>query len=113
MKKDVNYLDYVPVINQEFKWNVSKDGIVTIDVINKGFFNKIAQTIFSRPKISKIELDTYGSIVWKAIDGTSDISSIADKVRDDFDDNSENSFYTRLAKFFAILEENKFINYKK
>lgn len=114
MKK--NYLDYIPVINKNNKWNIIEDDIVQINVINKGFFNRIAQIFFKRPKVSKIRLDEYGSIVWKYIDGNKSINEIADSVRIDFDDkfNDEDEvFYRKLVKFIHILKENKFITYKK
>lgn len=111
-KKDKNYLDYIPVRNNEYDWIVLEDGIVEISVVNKGFFNLIAQKFFKAPKISKIKLDEYGSIVWKAMDDKKDIGYIAEEVRYSFDDE-EKVFYSRLIKFFQILKENKFIEYKE
>ena len=112
MKNNKNYLDYIPVRNKENEWNVLDDGIVEIIVSNKGFFNKIAQIFFKRPKVSRINLDEYGSIVWKAIDDKKDIGEISQEVRYKFDDD-EKMFYSRLIKFFQILKENKFIEYRK
>lgn len=112
MKNDKNYLDYIPVRNKEYEWNILSDGIIEVMVINKGFFNKIAQTFFKAPKVSKIKLDEYGSIVWKAIDDKKDIGQISQEIRDKFDDD-EKIFYSRLIKFFQILKENKFIEYKE
>ena len=34
----------------------------------KGFYHKIAQKIFRRPRVSDIKMDKYGSFVWHAID---------------------------------------------
>lgn len=110
--KDVNYLDYIPVKNNEYNWSILKDGIVEICVVNKGVFNTIAQKIFKRPRISKIKLDKYGSIVWKAIDNKKDIGEISLEIRNEFQDD-EKVFYSRLIKFFQILKENKFIEYRK
>lgn len=111
MKKEKNYLDYIPVRNREYEWHIIEDNIVEIHVVNKGIFNKLAQILLKKPKVSKIKLDQYGSSVWKAIDDSSDIRKIADKVRDIFEDD-ENIFYERLVRFFHILKENKFITYK-
>lgn len=108
MKK--NYLDFVPVVNTD--WNVIEEDIVEIYVINKGFFNTLAQIFFKRPKISKIRLDKQGSTVWKSIDGNKNIGEIADDIRTDFSEKDE-IFYGRLIKFINILKENKFIAYKK
>lgn len=110
--KDKNYLDYIPVRNSEYDWSIVEDGIVEISVVNKGFFNLITQKFFKAPKISKIKLDEYGSIVWKAMDDKRDIGDIAEEVRSSFEDE-EKVFYSRLIKFFQILKENKFISYKE
>lgn len=112
MKNEKNYLDYIPVRNSQYEWHIIDGGIVEIHVINKGIFNKMAQMLLKKPKISKIKLDQYGSIVWKAIDDEKDIGSIADSVRENFED-SEDVFYERLVKFFHILKSNNFIDYKK
>ncbi|MBA5851641.1 PqqD family protein [Clostridium sp. cel8] len=110
MKKAKNYLDYIPIINKEHKWNIDENGIVTITIINKGFFNRIAQIFFKAPKKSEIKLDEYGSMVWKCIDDKKNIGEIANEVRKNFDDN-DSIFYERLIKFFYILKQNKFIKY--
>lgn len=112
MKKERNYLDFIPVTNKEYTWTVLKDGIVEIKVINKGFYNKIAQKLFKAPKESYIKLDSYGSSVWKSIDDKKDVSEIADEVRDLFPDEDK-IFYERLVKFFNILRENNFIKLKE
>lgn len=109
-KNNKNYLDYIPVRNKEYAWKVIENNIVEISVVNKGFFNTIAQKFFKAPKVSKIKLDEYGSIVWKAIDDKRDIGDVAQEVRSYFDDE-EKVFYSRLIKFFQILKDNKFIKY--
>ena len=111
MKKEKNYLDYIPVINEEYEWFLDEEDIVEIHVVNKGVFNRVCQILFKKPRISKIRLDQYGSTVWMAIDNSSDIGEIAQAVRDKFEDNDD-MFYERLVKFFAILKENKFVTYK-
>ena len=53
-KKDAgkNYLDFVPVRNPSFDFNVADDGIVTIAVEWQGFYHRIAQRFFRRPRVS-------------------------------------------------------------
>ena len=41
MKKDNNLLDYVPLIAQQIQWSENEDGIVTVDVVNKGMVSRI------------------------------------------------------------------------
>ena len=68
-KKDSkNYLDYVPVKNPEVEYETGDDGIVTVYIEWKGFYHRIAQKFFKRPRVSDVKLDGYGSFVWLAID---------------------------------------------
>ena len=49
MKKKTgeNYLERVPV-RGDFKWSADDENKVTIEIENKGFFNRIAQKIFKK-----------------------------------------------------------------
>ena len=59
MKEKKNYIDNIPRIN-DMKWEVLEDGIVEIIVENTGFYNKVAQRLFKKPRYSFIKLDEYG-----------------------------------------------------
>ena len=59
MKEKKNYIDNIPRIN-DMKWEVLEDGIVEITVENTGFYNKVAQRLFKKPRYSFIKLDEYG-----------------------------------------------------
>lgn len=105
-----NYLEKIPERNSFIKWT-QEDGKVTLSIENTGFFNKIAQNFFGRPKISYVHLDSMGSFVWPIIDGKKDILSIGESVREKFGEDCE-PLYERLAKFFQILESYNFIIFK-
>ena len=70
-KKDAgkNYLDFVPVRNPSFDFTVADDGIVTITVEWQGFYHRIAQRFFRRPRVSDIKLDAYGSLSGRRLMG--------------------------------------------
>ena len=109
-KADENYLDRVPARAGHIKWSQNDDGIVTLDIENKGFFNRIAQKLFKRPKISHIHLDKYGSFVWQLIDSERSIADIATDVDAHFGEKSH-PLYERLAKFFQILHSYGFVEF--
>ena len=48
-----NYLDYIPEKSPEITWE-NRAGQIVVQVKNKGFFNRIAQLLCGRPKISHI-----------------------------------------------------------
>lgn len=107
---DENYLERVPVRAPHLTWSENEDGLVTLNIENKGFFNRIAQKVFKRPKISHIHLDKYGSFVWKQIDEKKTIIDIGNDVDAHFGEKSH-PLYERLAKFFQILHSYGFVKF--
>ena len=92
--ESANYLDYVPMHNEDkYPFQTDDNGAVTIMVENKGVFNKIAQVVFRKPRISKIHLDDMGNFIWPYIDGT--------------------RTYKRLVQYFKTLESYGFITFNK
>lgn len=102
-----NYLDKIPKISATISWT-EEDNIVTIAIENKGFFNKVAQRLFKKPKISYIHLDEFGSFVFKQIDGKKDITEIGALVKENFGDKAE-PLYERLSKYISILNSYGFV----
>lgn len=109
MKNKKNYLDYIPKISSRNTWE-EKDGIVTINMVHKGFYHKFAQIIFKTPRVSHIDLDEFGSFIWHCIDGEKTVYDISLLVKEKFGEKAE-PLYERLIKFIIILKNNKFITY--
>ena len=107
-----NYLDRVPVRPARILWSDDEKGIVTLEIENKGAFNKFAQFMLKKPKTSYIHLDENGSFVWKQVDGTKSIAEIAPAVDEHFGE-AAHPLYERLAKFFEILDSYGFIEWKQ
>ena len=111
-KKDHNYLEKVPVRNPEFSWKEDGQGIVTVDMVHKGIFDKLAQKLWVTPKVSHVKLDRFGSFVWKQMDGNRNIIDIGVLVREEFGDQAE-PLYERLAEFVKMLRDNRFVTFGK
>lgn len=112
MKKNVisqNYLERKPIRIIE-NWSTDENGIVTLEKENKGIFNKIAQVLLKKPKISFIHLDEMGSFIWPLLDGKTDIIELGEKVKEHFGEKAE-PLYERLAKYIQILESYNFIKF--
>ena len=56
-----NYLERKPSRPEGISWSVDEKGIVTLDIENTGVFNRIAQKILKKPKVTHIHLDNTGS----------------------------------------------------
>ena len=106
-----NYLEKVPVRPARIMWSADEEGIVTLDIENTGLFNRIAQKLLHKPKVSHIHLDEMGSFVWPLIDGEKDIVALGKLVEEHFGEKA-NPLYERLAKYFQILESYEFIEWK-
>ena len=113
-KKNVineNYLERIPQRSENINWTSDEKGIVTLEIENKGLFNKIAQKFFKKPRISYVHLDETGSFVWPLVDGEKNIIELGRLVEEKFGDKA-NPLYERLAKYFQILESYSFISFK-
>ena len=96
--------------NVSYSLNEEGKGIVTLE--NVGFYNRLAQKIFKRPKYSNIELEEYGTFIWQYIDGEKDIYDIALKVKENFGVEAE-PLYERICKYFRILSDNSIVKLDK
>ena len=106
--KRENYLDFVPMTNPHNSWSENEQGIVTIDMVHRGFYDRIAQKFFHTPRVSPIALDEYGSFLWKEIDGVQSVGALAQRMKARFGDDAE-PLYDRLVKYMQILHNNEFI----
>lgn len=113
-KKEVvskNYLEKVPVRPGHINWSTDENGIVTLDIENTGFMNRMAQKLFRKPKVSHIHLDEMGSFVWPLLDGEKNIVELGRAVETQFGEKAS-PLYERLAKYFQILDSYHFIEWK-
>ena len=83
---------------------------MTVFIEWKGFYHRIAQKFFHRPRVSDIQLDDYGSFVWLAIDDNKDVHQLSKELDARFP-NMEKSL-SRLIKFLEILRDNHLIRWK-
>ena len=111
-KSGENYLDRIPVRKVGLEWDKAEDGIVTLLVENKGFFNRAAQLLLRKPKVSHIHLDEIGSYVWCEIDGKRTLAEIAEPFGEHFGEKIEPK-YERLCEFVRILAEYGFVTFIK
>ena len=107
-KKKENYLDFIPVVNGQNTWDRGEDGVVTIHMVNRGFYNTLAQKLFHTPRVSHIKLDEYGSFLWMRIDGVKTVGQLALELKEAYGEKAE-PLYDWLVKYMQILRNNRFI----
>ncbi|MCH5188182.1 MAG: PqqD family protein [Oscillospiraceae bacterium] len=108
MKVSANYMECVPVRGAMRPWRVRDDGMVEIDMENKGFYHSIAQKFFKKPRVSHIALDRYGSVVWQNIDGKNTVTDIIHIMENEFPDEKDRML-DRVVTYMATLQRNSFI----
>lgn len=106
-----NYLERVPCRSASIHWTTDGKSIVTLEIENKGWANRLAQKLFGRPKVSYIHLDKMGSFVWPLMDGEKSITELGRLVDEHFGEEAH-PLYERLARYFQILDSYHFIEWK-
>ncbi len=107
---DVNLLDLIP--KRIARFEESGDGLITI--LKPKFKNKmLVKYLMPRVKSPnfKVNLDEFGSFVWKQCDGKRTVEQIGNLLKEKFQDDIE-PVYDRLALFIQSLARYRFIEYK-
>ena len=107
-----NYMDLIPVRTGKWDWCIRNDGIVVIDMVNTGFYNRLAQKFFKKPKISHISLDKYGSKLWINSDGKNSVFDLV-KIMEDYFPGESDQMANRVITFIGILKNNRFVYFEE
>ena len=103
----LNYLELIPA-RADLAWSTDEAGIVTLHKENTGLFNRAAQKLLGKPRVSQIHLDALGSFVWPRIDGQATVGRLAELARERFGEQAEPA-YPRMAKYIQILASYEFV----
>ena len=110
-KNQENFLEIKPKRASNIRWSV-RDEIVTLEIENKGLFNRLAQKFLKKPQVSFIHLDVMGSFIWQLSDGKLSIIEIGKLVQERFGEKA-NPLYERLSKYISILQSYGFLEEQK
>ena len=111
MKKKAagNNLDQRPLRSEQLKWS-EEDGSVVLQVENKGVWNRLAQKILKKPKVSYIHLDEMGSFIWPLCNGEQTLFEIGQAVEERFGEDAQ-PLFERLVTYMQTLESYRFIHF--
>lgn len=110
MKKEENFLDYIPKRNQRFAYQTNEKGYIEIAVLNTGFMNRVLQLVCKKPKISYVELEEMGSFLWEQMDGIKTVYELGVLEKQEFGEKAE-PIYERLCTYLKVLRKSGFIIY--
>ena len=109
-KLPANYMDVVYRRAEGLAFHDNDKGLTVLDVENTGFYNRIAQRFFHRPRVSHIALDKYGTALWRLLDGERSVFCLVQEMKAAFPDE-EDRMLDRCVQFLHTLEVNRFIRH--
>ena len=82
-------MDFIVVKNPEIEYETNDKGQVTVMIEWRGFYHRIAQRFFKRPKVSAIKLDDYGSFLWQSINDQKTVHQLSLDLQSQFTKNGK------------------------
>lgn len=110
-KKKLDYLELTPF--HRYTYEDKPDGL--IDVLVPRFNNNILEKIFipkNKSRYIKANLDEFGTVTWRLINGKTKVSEISNELLNIFGDKVE-PVNDRLTRFLTNLYNNGFISFNE
>ena len=105
-KKESNLLDMVPTRTCE--WTRQKEHPELVRILKARFDTKFGEHLGKKLNLDKtynINLDEYGTAVWRLCDGKMTVRDIGEILKTQFNEEIE-PLYPRLAAFLKVLKSN-------
>jgi hypothetical protein len=111
-KASENFLEFIPEHSSAsvFSWKENEQGMVTFAIEHNTIYDRVAQKLFHTPHVTSVDLDEYGSFLWKRIDGKTSVKDLAHAFREQYGEAVE-PLYDRIVKYMAMLHNGGFIRY--
>lgn len=105
--KGKNLLDFIPV--RKLEWSSQEKNKDQLRILKPRFDTKLGKRMGKRLNLKEtynINLDDYGTAVWRLMDGKLTVREIGEMLKTQFGESVE-PLYPRLAAFLRILETNE------
>jgi len=106
-KNENNFLLLCPRRDTDITWEEQKDKI-KLKKINNGTLDRLFRRLFGKPGTTTIDLDLFGSEVWKMCNGRTTVKDIGRRLEEKFGDEIKPT-YPRLVEFIRILHAGEFV----
>lgn len=111
-KKEKNFLNLIPAIISDCKWQENEQGFVQIQIPRDKLLDRLVRIFVKTPKWMNMDLDAYGSFLWRRMDGKRTVHQLAILLEDEFGETIK-PLYERLGKYLNILKNNNFIEMRE
>ena len=111
--KKANLLDLTPTRLHEHETDEGGKVVLMVKKFRRG---KVSRYMLGRRSpYYRVKLDELGSAVWKAIDGSSKVSDILDRIRAVYTETPEKTeeLESRLSKYLSLLYDNRYIYFRE
>ncbi|UCE36243.1 MAG: PqqD family protein [Thermoplasmata archaeon] len=107
-KETKNILDMIPI--RVYEWEEKETVSVKVPRFRSRLGQRFCSLIKKEPTYS-VNLDKYGSFVWKLCDGKRTVREIGKALLNEYGEEVD-PVYERVGELFNIMEANKLISYK-
>jgi hypothetical protein len=102
-----NLLDWKPVRNLKWETREGESIVLLVPKFKNAILVHYLMPRLAKPNI-RLELDAYGSFVWKHCDGQTTVLDIAEGMKAAFGESTDPS-YQRIGSFIRQLLRNEFV----
>jgi|GEM_PF-1644852 len=74
--------------NPKINWSENEKGVL-VEISRDTFIDRICQKWFKTPRVSTVQMDSFGSFFWKTADGSCTVTEIASKMEKEFAKENE------------------------
>ena len=107
-KKTADYPTLRPLRRPGLPWHQDEAGFAVLEVEHRGFFDRLAQKFWGRPRRTQVHLEKFGSFLWPLMDGSRTVEQLAKLQRERFAEEAE-PVYERLVQYLQLLKSYGFI----
>jgi len=108
-KSEENFLDIIPIkVHLNYK---KQDGNIHLVFTHNSLIQRFLRWMTNKKKISTLELNGLGTVVWENIDGKNTIYDIINILLEKEEDTYE-SMQERVFLFIRLLKNKKYIDFK-
>ncbi len=108
-KRKLNLLDCTPLREPDWNWTENENGLITLHKVHTSFTDRLIHVVTKKPlRQTHIDLEEFGTFLWKNMDGRKTLRELAEMLREEFGEKVE-PLYPRLNQYVVTMKKNNLI----